>query len=517
MARSVQTNNVIKTGELGGAQMRNYAKRQITDKNEKLEAMESSDVTFEGQPELRYIPVENYLKLKGDDPHGANPYGLVLSGNWSIEVNGNSIPVYDVPITHGGPISFTGFSYRGNAEEVKITARSADIIEKAVVLPKKKHMSFTLEDNAVNFSTASTGHFVVEINDDIMCPLFISVNPSETERTQSDNGDVLFFGAGLHKLNFLELHSGQTIYLAEGAILQAIPPDGNEKPAVESDWAGKPVYKELISGVNVEGVTIKGRGIIDASKLDWHARNPVFFKESRNILIEGITIIGSPSWTIHLFKCSNCIIRNVKLFAHRENSDGIDIVNCEHITVEDCLIRTGDDAVCVKSMSKEAATGGKDILVQRCIVWNDKVRCLGIAGETVSNIYDVVFRDCDILHSMATWTRELGSLCIIVGDSGTVNNITFENIRIEDERNNAICCLIFKDRWSKEQKPGQIENIFFHNIQIPKGAASYLGGFDSNHCIKGVSLKEIYVDNNIVTALEDTFVEMNSYVKNIHF
>lgn len=92
------------------------------------------------------------------------------------------------------------------------------------------------------------------------------------------------------------------------------------------------------------------------------------------------------------------------------DSDGIDIVNSERVLVEGCLIRTGDDEVVVKVMAAPPVLGGRDITVRRCTVWNDKVRCFGITG--------VMFEDCGIVHSLAVWTEELGSLCIIVGDRG---------------------------------------------------------------------------------------------------
>ena len=68
------------------------------------------------------------------------------------------------------------------------------------------------------------------------------------------------------------------------------------------------------------------------------------------------------------------------------------------------------------------------IRVSRCAVWNDKVRCFGIAAESRNDITDVRFEDCDVLRSYADWTTELGSLVVYICDRGRVSDITFENI-----------------------------------------------------------------------------------------
>ena len=81
-------------------------------------------------------------------------------------------------------------------------------------------------------------------------------------------------------------------------------------------------------------------------------------------------------------------------------------------------------------------------------VWNDKARCLGITCETRSDIYNVLFKNCDILHSYPKWAMELGSLCVIVCDLGHIHDIVFEDIRIAHEDHYAVCVAQMKDFWS---------------------------------------------------------------------
>lgn len=55
-----------------------------------------------------------------------------------------------------------------------------------------------------------------------------------------------------------------------------------------------------------------------------HFLRPQFIQPylSKNVLIEGVTVINSPMWIIHPVLCENVIVRNVILESLGPNSDG---------------------------------------------------------------------------------------------------------------------------------------------------------------------------------------------------
>ncbi|MGG1634236.1 glycosyl hydrolase family 28 protein [Paenibacillus sp. NRS-1760] len=463
---------------------------------------------------IYYAVSEERLKRQGEDAYGADPDGLVLSRDWELCVGGHAIPVYAAPVTSGGPASFASLSYVGEPGKITLVARSARPVHSASIHPFSLGLSPKTLEQEVHIPINGPCKLIIETNENQDCPLFITVHAEERNVPHAGNPDVIYYGPGLHRVSKLELAKGQTLYIAGGAVLQVFVPE-DEVPMVESDWAKKKVYQDFIVAEHTEDIQIRGRGIIDLSQLDWHARKAIFINESKRIQIEGLTIVGTSHWTIHLSKSSDCTINDITLIGYRENSDGIDIVNSQDIHVANCLIRTGDDAVVVKAMAAPPAVGGRNITVRQCTVWNDKVRCFGITGETRTNIQDVVFEDCDIVHSTATWTEELGSLCIIVGDSGTIERVRFENMRIEDERQYAMACLIFKDRWSVDSEPGHINNILFRNIYLPKEVPSLFHGYDASHVVKDVLVDGLFIDGRPVERLEDANFRMNDYVSDI--
>lgn len=57
-----------------------------------------------------------------------------------------------------------------------------------------------------------------------------------------------------------------------------------------------------------------------------HYLRPSFIQpyDSKNVLIERVTVINSPMWIIHPVLCENVIVRNVNISSLGPNSDGCD-------------------------------------------------------------------------------------------------------------------------------------------------------------------------------------------------
>ena len=75
----------------------------------------------------------------------------------------------------------------------------------------------------------------------------------------------------------------------------------------------------------------------------------IHFNRCSNILLDDFHINGSPFWTIHLFLCNGGIARNLKVYAHNHNNDGIDLEMTKNVLVENCQFDQGDDAIVIKS------------------------------------------------------------------------------------------------------------------------------------------------------------------------
>jgi len=305
----------------------------------------------------------------------------------------------------------------------------------------------------------------------------------------SASDDVLYFGPGIHSVTddeygILRVRSGQTIYLAGGAILRA-----------------------RIAGEGVESVTIRGRGILDGSTLlarqpqEWrklfgeseHLKRPMFvdFRESRNIRIEGIHLIDSPHWTVRFLHCQHVACHDLRLIGAVGNSDGIDIVSTQHARITDTFIRTADDCIVIKGQPLAGRRQDVfDVRAERCTLWADRASALEIGHETICDqIRDVHFSDIDILYQKL---QCVGYHAINVhgGDDAVIHDIHYRNIRVERSQR-LIGMKIEAGIFNRAPRRGRIHDITFDGIHSLDKADLHLYGESSESTISDFRFRNI--------------------------
>jgi len=160
------------------------------------------------------------------------------------------------------------------------------------------------------------------------------------------------------------------------------------------------------------------------------------------VLIEGITLKNSPFWCIHPVYCDNVTVRGITIDSHFPNNDGCDPESSRNILIENCVFRTGDDAVAIKA--------GRDADGRR----------IGIPSE------NIVIRHC-------RFYSECNGLCIGSEMSGGVKNVLMHDVEIGDVKN----ALLFK---SNLDRGGYIRNVFVDNIRIASAQGAVLR-FETNY------------------------------------
>ena len=451
-------------------------------------------------------------RAQGDEPHDAAKEGVRLSSDWTLFADGQEVPVYAAPVTRGGPHSFARLCWEGD-EPLHLVAVRDGGIKKAELLPSSYGLEHQLEGDAVRFDICRNGHVTILADDDILQPLTISVDCPREEKTP-EQVQGRYFGPGLHEMDTFDFEDGDTLYLAAGAIVTLRPHPAEEAPVNLKDWAGKTNYRTAVLADGKKHLTLEGFGLLDFSLLDWHERNPIVFRGCDDVTVRDVTIVNAPAWNLSFFNCRDVLVEQIRIIGYRENSDGIDVVSTQRAVVQDCFIRTGDDAVVVKAMVR-GVCGGKDILCQRCVVWNDKVRCFGVAAESVEDIADLVFRDCDVIRSYANWTLELGSLVVYICDHALVQNVLFDDIRIEHEVHMATHVHITKDFWAKTKDAGNIRNVTFRNIAVKPEIPSRVGGYDAEHCVRGVHFENFTVAGKKADTLADAGIAVCDYAHDV--
>ena len=154
-----------------------------------------------------------------------------------------------------------------------------------------------------------------------------------------------------------------TLHLEAGATLL-----GSQNPAdypvTSNRWEGveQLTYAPLIAGNGLKNIAITGRGTIDGQGESWwQAFNEktlayprprlIGFADCHNVLIEGITLINSPAWTINPVRCENVNIRGLTIINPPDspNTDGINPDSCRLVRISDCYVSVGDDCITIKA------------------------------------------------------------------------------------------------------------------------------------------------------------------------
>ncbi len=269
-------------------------------------------------------------------------------------------------------------------------------------------------------------------------------------------GGTLVFPAGVYLLTPIFLKSNLTVEIQQGAVLLGaserdlypILPGllySKSKEFYLSSWEGEPAesFASLITGINVENIRIIGQGVIDANanfatwwqdaKVKRKAWRPktIYLNRCKNILIEGITIKNSPSWTIHPLFCEDVKLLNLEIEnpAESPNTDGINPESCRNILIAGCRISVGDDCVAVKSgryeTSRRFGMPSENIEIRNCLMEKGHGAVV-IGSEMSSGVRKVEVSNCLFFNTdrgLRIKTRR--------GRAGYVDDITMKNVQMD--------------------------------------------------------------------------------------
>lgn len=273
-------------------------------------------------------------------------------------------------------------------------------------------------------------------------------------------GGTVILDPGVWASGPLFLKSGVTLYLRPGAILRGhagrerypILPGRIERPGRPDlflgSWEGDPddCFASLLTGLDVADVAIVGGGVIDgnAAAGDWWqwpkekrpARRPrtLFFNGCRDVLVQGVTVRNSPSWTVHPLFSRRLRFHGLTIENPNDspNTDGLDPESCEDVEIVGARISVGDDCIAIKSgkilLGRLLKRPSRAIRIRRCLMEYGHGAVV-IGSEMAGGIGDVeishcLFRQTD--RGLRIKTRR-GR-----GEDGVIDGIHLHDVRMED-------------------------------------------------------------------------------------
>ncbi len=286
----------------------------------------------------------------------------------------------------------------------------------------------------------------------------------------------------------IRLKSHVTLDIGAGAVLKAAN-NVDEFPVTKSkypSYKGKYVTnKMLIYAEDAENIGITGRGTIDGNGHHW-AEGPygspsfslrpriIHFRGCDNILIRDVTLRNSASWVQSYQSCSNLLIEGITVdsrpnkdiekprfaTAQGRNNDGLDIIDCRGVRITNCFINSGDDGICLKSLSPEEAC--RDIIISNCIVTTN-ASGIKIGTETAGGFRDILIQNCVV------YDTRVGGISLMTVDGAGLERITISNISMRNIKGSAIFIRLgIRNRTYRKDaavKKPFLKDIMIDNIQ----------------------------------------------------
>jgi polygalacturonase len=359
-------------------------------------------------------------------------------------------------------------------------------------------------------------------------------------------GGTIYFPAGKYLTGPIHFKSNITIFMDAGAELHFSDNFDDYLPFVESRYEGVDVmsFSPLFYAYKAEKIAITGRGLVNGHGQKWwsaaesknlsEGRNkwqqlsdslnknillpddakqtkkgflrPPLFQPMycKNVLVEGITIVNSPFWTITPEFCENVTVHAVTIEnPHSPNTDGINPSSCSYVHISDCHISVGDDCITIKS-GKDLPGRTKAIPAQNYTITNCTMLSghggVVIGSEMSGDVKKIVISNC-VFDGTDRGIR----IKTTRGRGGVVEDIRVSNIIMKNIKQQAI---VLDMQYAKTQpepvseRTPKFRNIHLSNITGDAKQAIFINGLVEMP-IENISFNDIQIDAEISSVIKE--------------
>jgi hypothetical protein len=412
------------------------------------------------------------------------PDGIEASEDWRLEVEGCQVFCYQdyrlntaFPPTlfqmKVSPQGFAIFDFKGKVTvRATLRAKTGLDLDRLKIRPLAWKIEPRVHENVIEFELEQPGDVTIDPEGTGLRVLHLFTNRPETDVPATDDPTVVYFGPGVHDIEDLELRSGQTLYLAGGAVVRPCP-NRFLLPEKQRHYTGAEYYRAVVP-IRATGrdVTVRGRGIVSGERALSAGRRFGLFQGSRmeNLRIQGVVFTRSTGWTLLMHDCRDSVLQRVRVLGYFTNSDGFCLHSCQDCRVTDCFVHTADDCYEVKSK-------GSGIVFESSQAWCDAGTAMGVCHEIDGLMTDITWRDMTVLHytyrsNPYEGITSRGAIFVHPAMGGMVKDLRFERITVESCTSKRPLILIYNVKKPKKgthffpDKPySQITGVRFEEIQ----------------------------------------------------
>ena len=338
----------------------------------------------------------------------------------------------------------------------------------------------------------------------------------------ASGGGMVYLPPGEYSSGTIHLRSHTRFFLEAGATLFSI----KDKASFDKD--------ALLYGEDLVNITIEGRGTIDGQgAYEWRLNNIqddfirpnqemmealgkplmrsfpktdqfgklILLLRCKDVRIAGLSLVRSPSWTIHPYGCERLTIDGVFIqssLAEGVWADGIDPDGCKDVRIANCTIETGDDAIVFYSMNWFGpALPCENITVTNCRL-SSASSAIKFCDGNMNCVRHVTIDNCTI-------TNTNRGIAFMVFDGGYVSDVVISNLTIDCRRHDWFWwgdgdpfhfnikrrSEVHKNvKFENEPPAGSIRNVLIQNVVAHGKGSSVINGH-SKSWLDGVTFDNV--------------------------
>ena len=335
-------------------------------------------------------------------------------------------------------------------------------------------------------------------------------------------GGMVYVPPGEYTSGTIHLRSHVRFFVEAGATVYSV----KDKSAFDKD--------ALFYGEDLENISLEGRGTVDGQgEYEWRLNDIrddfirpnqelmealgkplirsfprknqygklILLLRCKDVLISGLSLVRSPSWTIHPYGCERLVIDGVYIrssLAEGVWADGIDPDGCKDVRISNCTIETGDDAIVFYSMNWFGpALPCENITITNCRL-SSASSALKFCDGNMNCVRNVAVDNCVITNSNR-------GIAFMVFDGGYVSDVVISNLTIECRRHDWFWWgdgdpfhFNIKRRsevhpqikWENEPPAGSIRNVLIKNVIAHGRGSSVINGHPDSW-LDGITFENI--------------------------
>jgi len=268
----------------------------------------------------------------------------------------------------------------------------------------------------------------------------IKITPEQTDSIQqaidtchSRGGGMVVLTPGIYVSGTLQLKNHVTLHLEKDALLLGSN-DIEDYPENDScfiDGIGEKRGRALVLAYHATDVGISGDGIIDGRGRNFKQKHPAYnirpflirFVKCEKVTVKDVCLRMSAAWCLHIQDSCHVEVEGITIINRcNENNDGIDIDGCSEVDIHDCMIDSGDDALCMKSTSNQTC---QHIRIKSCRVTSN-CSAFKIGTESVGDYKDIEVSDC------VFYDVNCCAIKVVPVDGGNVENLYIHDIEMKN-------------------------------------------------------------------------------------